>query len=101
MPRRKGRTGGNPVLLAKECSVHEEYKARVIKARDIDSKVTGRVTGHPVRILRSPLARKLAQIEYEEDAVKKLEMLGEGSLQRAVQCGDKKAALLWQVSVLA
>ncbi len=87
----KGVQVGTRFLLAKECSVHEEYKARVIKARDIDSKVTGRVTGHPVRILRSPLARKLAQIEYEEDAVKKLEMLGEGSLQRAVQCGDKES----------
>ena len=61
----------------------------MIKAKDIDSKVTGRVTGHPVRVLRSPLARELARVEYEENAVVKLEEMGQGSLQKAVLHGDK------------
>lgn len=85
----KGVQLGTRFLLAYECTVHEEYKARIIKAKDIDSKVTGRITGHPVRILRSPLARALEKVEYEEGAVEKLEKLGEGSLQRAVLFGDK------------
>ena len=85
----KGVQVGTRFILAEECTTHPDYKARVIKAKDIDSKVTGRVTGHPVRILRSPLARELARVEYEPDAVQKLEKLGEGSLQKAVLHGDK------------
>lgn len=80
---------GTRFILAEECTAHDEYKRRVIKAKDIDSKVTGRVTGHPVRVLRSPFARELARVEYEENAVERLEKMGEGSLQRAVLQGDK------------
>ena len=80
---------GTRFILAEECTAHDEYKRRVIKAKDIDSKVTGRVTGHPVRVLRSPFARELARVEYEENAAEKLEKMGEGSLQRAVLQGDK------------
>lgn len=85
----KGVQVGTRFILAEECTAHADYKARVIKAKDIDSKVTGRVTGHPVRVLRSPLVRELARVEYEPDALQKLEKLGEGSLQKAVQHGDK------------
>lgn len=80
---------GTRFILAEECTAHDEYKRRVIKAKDIDSKVTGRITGHPVRVLRSPLVRELARVEYEENAVERLEKMGEGSLQRAVLQGDK------------
>ena len=80
---------GTRFILAAECTVHEDYKRRVIKAKDIDSKVTGRVTGHPVRLLRSPIVREMARLEYEPDGVEKLERLGEGSLMRAVLHGDK------------
>ena len=81
---------GTRFILAQECTVHEEYKNRLIKAKDIDSKVTGRVTGHPVRLLRSPLVREMAKAEYEENAVEKLEAMGAGSLQSAVLNGDKE-----------
>jgi enoyl-[acyl-carrier protein] reductase II len=80
---------GTRFILASECTAHDEYKRRLIKAKDIDSKVTGRVTGHPVRLLRSPIVREMAKVEYEENAVMKLEALGEGSLQSAVTTGDK------------
>ncbi len=80
---------GTRFILASECTAHDEYKRRLIKAKDIDSKVTGRVTGHPVRLLRSPIVREMAKVEYEENAVKKLEAIGEGSLQSAVITGDK------------
>ncbi len=79
---------GTRFILAEECTAHDEYKRRVMKAKDIDIKVTGRVTGHPVRVLRSPLVRELARVEYEENAVQKLEKMGEGSLQKAVIHGD-------------
>jgi enoyl-[acyl-carrier protein] reductase II len=89
LPRRFGRTVGTRFILAEECTAHEEYKQRVIKAKDIDSKVTGRVTGHPVRLLRSPIVREMMKLEYEENGAEKLEKLGEGSLMRAVLHGDK------------
>ena len=57
----KGVQVGTRFVLAEECTAHEEYKNRIIKAKDIDSKVTGRITGHPVRILRSPLAVRTCQ----------------------------------------
>lgn len=82
---------GTRFILAQECTAHDEYKRRVIKAKDIDSKVTGRITGHPVRVLRSPLVRELARVEYEENAVTRLTKMGEGSLQRAVLHGDADA----------
>ncbi|MDD5017584.1 MAG: nitronate monooxygenase [Eubacteriales bacterium] len=85
----KGVQVGTRFILAEECTAHEEYKNRIIKAKDIDSKVTGRITGHPVRVLRSPLVRVMARVEYEENAVEKLEELGVGSLQNAVLYGDK------------
>jgi enoyl-[acyl-carrier protein] reductase II len=86
----KGVQVGTRFVLAEECTAHEEYKNRIIKAKDIDSKVTGRVTGHPVRVLRSPLVRELSRLEYEEDGAAKLEKAGEGSLMRAVLHGDKE-----------
>lgn len=85
----KGVQVGTRFVLAGECTAHEEYKNRIIKARDIDSKVTGRITGHPVRVLRSPFAIELAKLEYEENGAEKLEKRGEGSLMRAVLYGDK------------
>ena len=80
---------GTRFILAEECNVHEAYKNRIIKARDIDSKVTGRITGHPVRLLLSPLVRQMQGVEYEKNAVEKLEEMGTGSLQSAVVDGDK------------
>jgi enoyl-[acyl-carrier protein] reductase II len=85
----KGVQVGTRFILAEECNAHAAYKERVIKAKDIDSKVTGRVTGHPVRLLKSPFARELASVEYEENGAEKIEKLGEGSLMRAVLHGDK------------
>ena len=52
--------------------------------------MTGRITGHPVRVLRSPLQRELAAAEYEPNGKERLEQLGEGSLMRAVLHGDKE-----------
>jgi enoyl-[acyl-carrier protein] reductase II len=86
----KGVQVGTRFILAEECNAHAAYKERVIKAKDIDSKVTGRVTGHPVRLLKSPFARELASVEYEENGAEKIEKLGEGSLMQAVLHGDKE-----------
>ena len=86
----KGVQVGTRFILAEECNAHAEYKERVIRAKDIDSKVTGRITGHPVRVLRSPLQREMAGAEYGPDGAAAVEKLGEGSLMRAVLNGDKE-----------
>ena len=54
---------GTKFLVARECTVHEKYKEKVLKASDIDTVETGRCTGHPVRVLRNPLTRKILKLE--------------------------------------
>ncbi len=81
---------GTRFILAEECNVHENYKSRVSRAKDTDSKVTGRVTGHPVRVLRNNLTRELARLEYENEGAVKIEERGAGTLRAAVVEGDLK-----------
>ncbi len=81
---------GTRFILAEECTAHDNYKNRLMRAKDIDSKVTGRVTGHPVRVLRNNLTRELAKLEYEEDGAQKIEDYSIGSLRLAVVEGDLK-----------
>lgn len=79
---------GTRFLVAKECTVHANYKERVLKAKDIDTEVTGRPTGHPVRVLRNKLARKYLKLEKEGASIEELEALGVGGLKKAVIDGD-------------
>ena len=79
---------GTRFLVAKECTVHENYKNKVIKAKDIDTEVTGRTTGHPVRVLRNKLSRQFKKLESEGASVEELEKLGTGSLPKAAKDGD-------------
>ena len=81
---------GTRFIMAKECTAHQNYKDKIAKAKDIDSKVTGRVTGHPVRLIRNSLARQMIAAEYEENAAEAIEKMGEGSLRAAVVDGDVK-----------
>lgn len=81
---------GTRFLVAKECIVHENYKELVLKAKDIDSTVTGRSTGHPVRVLRNNMTREYLKKEKEGVSFEELEKLTLGSLRKAVQEGDKK-----------
>lgn len=79
---------GTRFLVAKECIVHQNYKDRILKAKDIDSVVTGRSTGHPVRVLRNKLTRQYEELERSGATIEQLEALGSGALRRAVQDGD-------------
>lgn len=79
---------GTRFLVAKECTVHQNYKNKVLKAKDIDTEVTGRSTGHPVRVLRNKLAREFNKLEKEGAPVEEIEKLGEGTLRKAVKDGD-------------
>lgn len=79
---------GTRFLLADETRIHENYKEKVAKAKDIDTQVTGRSTGHPVRLLRNPMTRKYLKMEAEGASSETLELMTLGSLRRAVVDGD-------------
>lgn len=79
---------GTRFVAAQESIVHQNYKDRIIKAKDIDSQVTGMSTGHPVRSLRNQLTREYLRLEKEGAPFEELEMLTLGSLRKAVQEGD-------------
>lgn len=79
---------GTRFLVSKECTVHQNYKDRVIKAKDIDTVVTGRVTGHPVRVIRNKLTRQYGILERTCAPLEQLEALGAGALRKAAKEGD-------------
>ena len=79
---------GTRFLVAKECTVHRNYKDKVLGAKDIDTDVTGRSTGHPVRVIKNKLSREYKKLEKTNCDVEELEKLGKGSLPRAAKDGD-------------
>ena len=79
---------GTRFLVAEECTVHPNYKARIIKAKDIDTTTTGQSTGHPVRVIRNKLARKFEELEKNNASSEELDAIGRGALRRAVVEGD-------------
>lgn len=79
---------GTLFVATKESMVHENYKKAIIKAKDIDSRVTGRGTGHPVRTLRNQMTIKYQELEKQGASLEELELLTLGSLRRAVVEGD-------------
>ena len=85
---------GTVFAASKESVIHENYKNSIFKAKDIDSRVTGRSTGHPIRVLRNDMARKYLELEKEGAPFEELEKMTLGSLRRAVQEGDVKSGSL-------
>ena len=79
---------GTHFVVTDESQVHENYKDRIIKAKDIDTRVTGRTTGHPVRALRNEMTRKYIELENKGANFEELEKLTLGGLRKAVVDGD-------------
>lgn len=79
---------GTRFLIANECTVHENYKQKVLAAKDIDAVVTGRPTGHPIRVLKNKLSRQFQKLEKENAPAESFEELGRGCLPKAVREGD-------------
>lgn len=84
----KGVQVGTHFVVTKEAQVHENYKQRILKAKDIDSCVTGRTTGHPVRALRNQMTKEYLRMEKEGTSFEELELLTLGGLRKAVVEGD-------------
>ena len=86
---------GTRFLAAEECTVHQNYKDRILKATDNSTMVTGKTLGHPVRSLKSPFSTTFAKMEADP-AVKPEEILafGTGALRKAAKEGDPNGSYM-------
>lgn len=86
---------GTRFLSAEECTIHQEYKDKILKATDVSTIVTGKSLGHPVRSLKTPFSRAFSKME-NDPSVNQDEILtfGAGALRKAVQEGDKNGSYM-------
>ncbi len=84
----KGVQMGTRFVVSAESIVHKNFKERILKARDIDSEVTGMSTGHPIRVLRNQMSRQYLKMEKEGASFEELERITVGALRKAVVEGD-------------
>ncbi len=91
---------GTRFVLSDECIAHENYKKIVLRAKDRSTVVTGRTTGHPVRVLANKLTRKFQELEKAGADVAELEQLGAGKLNLATHKGDVEngSVMIGQIS---
>lgn len=82
---------GTRFLVAQECSIHQNYKDKILHARDIDTMTTGKRLGHPVRALKTNFSRELSKMEYDSTiSNEEIEAFGAGALRLAAVDGDEK-----------
>ncbi|MFC6255365.1 enoyl-[acyl-carrier-protein] reductase FabK [Secundilactobacillus hailunensis] len=86
---------GTRFLVATESKVHPTYKKAVLKAKDIDTMITGEFAGHPARVLKNPMAKRFVRLERTEAAkadpdFSEVEEIGNGALRNAVLTGDRE-----------
>lgn len=84
----KGIQVGTRFMCAEECTIHPNVKEFILKAKDRDTVITGRITGHPVRCLKNKLTKEFEDMEERRVSVEELEALGAGSLKKAMIDGD-------------
>lgn len=84
----KGVQVGTRFLASEECQIHENYKKLVVEAKDTDSLVTGRFTGHPCRNVKTKFAKKLLNFEKEGGTPEQFEEISAGSLRKAAVEGN-------------
>lgn len=86
---------GTRFLSAEECTVHQEYKEKILKATDISTIVTGKSLGHPVRSLKTPFSKTFARMESDPSVNQKdILNFGSGALRKAVQEGDRNGSYM-------
>ncbi|MBO8137398.1 MAG: enoyl-[acyl-carrier-protein] reductase FabK [Desulfotomaculum sp.] len=79
---------GTRFMSAEECVIHENVKKLLLKAKDRDTVITGRSTGHPVRVIKNKLAKRFQELESLCTPPEELEKLGVGKLKAAMVDGD-------------
>ena len=86
---------GTRFLSAEECTVHPEYKDKILKASDVSTIVTGKSLGHPVRSLKTPFSRNFAKMENDPaTAQEDILSFGSGALRKAVREGDRNGSYM-------
>lgn len=85
---------GTCLLVSEECPIHPNYKAALLKAKDSDTIVTGRIGGAPVRVLKNRMSREYVRQEKAGADKMELEKYTLGSLRRAVFDGDTETGSL-------
>jgi enoyl-[acyl-carrier protein] reductase II len=78
---------GTRFMCAQECTIHANVKARILRARDRDTVVTGYSTGHPVRVLKNRLTKQIEEFD-RANRPDEVEALGAGKLSLAMRDGD-------------
>lgn len=91
---------GSRFVVSEECIAHPNYKNLVLKAKDRSTVVTGRSTGHPVRVLANKMTREYAEMESHHASVEELEKFGAGRLNLATHKGDVEngSVMIGQIS---
>lgn len=79
---------GTRFICSTECIAHPNFKSKLLEAKDRSTVTTGESTGHPVRCLLNPLARKFQALEKTGASPKELDELGIGSMRRGLIDGD-------------
>lgn len=79
---------GTKFIVAEECTVHENYKKAILKAKDRSTVATGNYTGHPVRVIENKFAKQILEMEKVGTPKEEIEKLGTGKLRLAVVDGD-------------
>lgn len=86
---------GTRFLVAEECTVHQEYKDKILKASDISTTVTGKTLGHPVRSLKTPFSKSFAKMEADPSTPQEdILAFGSGALRKAVKEGDRNGSYM-------
>ncbi|HWR24140.1 MAG TPA: nitronate monooxygenase [Feifaniaceae bacterium] len=94
---------GTRFLVANECTIHQNYKDRILQARDIDTATAGKRLGHPVRAIKNQFMREFIRREYDSSVTnEELEKYGAGALRLAAREGDMKngSVMAGQVAAL-
>jgi enoyl-[acyl-carrier protein] reductase II len=78
---------GTRFMCAEECTIHADVKDRIVRARDRDTIITGRSTGHPVRVIKNRLSRRIEELDRENQP-EEIERLGTGKLAACMRDGD-------------
>ena len=79
---------GTRSLVSSECKIHENYKKKVLNARDIDTEITGEDKSHPIRVIRNKLTREVNKLEQANADISEIKALSKGALKKAVVDGD-------------
>ncbi len=86
---------GTRFLAAEECTVHQNYKERILKATDNSTIVTGKTLGHPVRSLKTPFSNAFARMEADPSVTsEEILAFGTGALRKAVKDGDQDGSYM-------